>query len=211
MLSWSRSRRPEPAPLVVAGQLRRRRISASATNAPRVAPLDLVPLAAGVEPLGGELADRVEHPEARLAVDVLGPDEALVGERRSGRRGRRGRRARSAGPQTASALSSSQPPTKTDSRASRRRSPGVEQVVAPGDRAAQRLLALGQVARSGGQDAELMLEALEDRVGREELDAGRGELDRERHAVEAGGDAGHGRGVLVRDLEVRPDRRSPGR
>ena len=35
-----------------------------------------------VEPLGGELADRLEHPEARLAVgDLLDPDEALVDER----------------------------------------------------------------------------------------------------------------------------------
>ena len=40
----------------------------------------------------------------------------------------------------------------------------VEQVVAPGDRAAQRLLARGQVARAGGQDVELVLEADEDRV-----------------------------------------------
>ena len=42
----------------------------------------------------------------------------------------------------------------------------VEQVVAPGDRAAQRLLALGQVARAGRQDVELVLEPGEDRVGR---------------------------------------------
>ena len=83
----------------------------------------------------------------------------------------------------------------------------VEQVVAPGDRAAQRLLARRQVARPGGQDVELMLEPVEDRVGREELDACRGELDRERHAVEPGGDPGDGRRVLVRHLEVRPDRR----
>ena len=50
-----------------------------------------------------------------------------------------------------------------------------------------------------------MLEALEDRVRREQLDPGGGELDRERHAVEPGGDPGDGRGVLVRDPEVRPD------
>ena len=81
----------------------------------------------------------------------------------------------------------------------------VEQVVAPGDGAAQRLLALGQVARAGRQDAELVLESLEDRVGLKQLDAGRRELDRQRHPVEPGADPGDGRGVLVRDREVRPD------
>ena len=45
--------------------------------------------------------------------------------------------------------SRSKPPTKTASRPSSRRSPSLEEVVAPGDRAAQRLLALGQVARAG--------------------------------------------------------------
>ena len=42
----------------------------------------------------------------------------------------------------------------------------VEQVVAPGDRAAQRLLALGQVARAGRQDVELVIEPDQDRVRR---------------------------------------------
>ena len=63
-----------------------------------------------------------------------------------------------AGPQTASAASSWNPPANTDSRSSRRRAAVVEQVVAPGDRAAQGLLALGQVARARRQDVEVVLE-----------------------------------------------------
>ena len=85
----------------------------------------------------------------------------------------------------------------------------VEQVVAPGDRAAQRLLAGRQVARAGGQDVELLLEPGEDRLGRQELDPRGGELDRERHAVQAGADRGDRRGVLVGDREAGPDRDGP--
>ena len=55
-----------------------------------------------------------------------------------------------------------------------------------------------------------MLETLEDRVRRQELDAGRRELDGERHPMQARGDAGHGRSVVVRHLEVRSDTDSAG-
>ena len=110
-----------------------------------------------------------------------------------------------AGPQTASAVSRSQPPTNTASRESSRRSPSAEEVVAPGDRPAQRLLPLGQVAGAGREDAELVLETLEDRLGLEQLDPRRGELDRQRHAVQPGADPGDGRSVLVRHREVRPN------
>ena len=75
--------------------------------------------------------------------------------------------------------------------------PRVEQVVAPGDRAAQRLLAGGQVARPRREDVELVVESDEDRVRREDLDPGGGELDGQRHPMEAGADARDGRRVLV--------------
>jgi hypothetical protein len=87
---------------------------------------------------------------------------------------------------------------------------GLEQVVAPGDRPAQRLLALREVARSGRQQREMVLEAGEDLVGRQQLDAGGGELDRKRHAVQARCDACDGGGVRVRDLEIRTHRAGTG-
>ena len=124
-------------------------------------------------------------PSSDVAADLVGrPADRL------GRLERRSRRRR--------------PPAATAAAARPR-----QEVVAPGDRAAQRLLALGQVARARGQHAELLLEAAEDRVGRQELGPGRRQLDRERHAVEPGADRGDGRGVVVRDLEVGPDGERP--
>ena len=81
------------------------------------------------------------------------PDEALVDERGERRRAPRRARARRS-PQTASAASSEQPPTKTPSRANSACSASVEQVVAPVDRVAQRLLALGQVDGAAGEEVE---------------------------------------------------------
>ena len=82
----------------------------------------------------------------------------------------------------------------------------VEDVVAPGDRGAQGLLARRQVARAGGQQVELVLEPAEDRLGRQELDPRGGQLDGQRHAVEPGADGRHRGRVLVGDGEARPDR-----
>ena len=121
--------------------------SARATNQSRWRAWIGLRLAARLEPLGGELADRVEQREARLAVGgLVDRTQALVGERHQavddvGRRARRPARRRPRRPR------GRRLPAKTDSRSSSRRLPVVEQVVAPGDRAAQRLLAGGQVAR----------------------------------------------------------------
>ena len=82
----------------------------------------------------------------------------------------------------------------------------VEEVVAPGDGAPERLLAFGQVARPGRQQCQLVLQPRAQRVRREELDPGSGKLDGEWHPVEPRGDGGNRRRVLVRDMEVRTDR-----
>ena len=79
---------------------------------------------------------------------------------------------------------------------------GAEQVVAPVDRRAERLLAGGQVARAAGEEVEALLEPGEQRLGREQLRTRGGELDRERQAVEADADLGDRRRVRVRDREV---------
>ena len=198
----------QPAALVRPGQLRRGALDEGEEER-LVAALDLGLLAALGEVLGGELVDRVELAEAADAFDLLGLDEALVGQRHDpvehvaadlvGRPADRLGRL-----DVEAAGERGQPPQEPPLALA-------QQVVAPGDRAAQRLLALGQVARSRGQHAELLLEAAQDRVGRQELRPGRRQLDRERHPVEPGADRGDGRGVVVRDLEVGPDGDAPAR
>src|SRR6185503_20361417 len=140
-----------------------------------VAALDGLALARRLELLGGELADRVEHPEAQAALDVLGPDEALVDEERQALDDldavELGRRA--ADGLGAVELAAADEHGQAGEQAALARA---EQVVAPRNRPAARLLALGQIARAGGQDAQLVLEPLEDGVGRQELDPRRGEL-----------------------------------
>ena len=88
------------------------------------------------------------------------------------------------GSATDQAASAVQPLAKTASRANSRRSSGAQQLVAPGDRPAQRALSLGQVARAAGE-VEAPAEPLEDRRRAHDPDAGRRELEREREPVEA--------------------------
>ena len=77
-----------------------------------------------------------------------------------------------------------------------------EKVVAPVDRAAQRLLAFGPVPRSAGEEPKAIAEPREHGLGREDVDAGSRQLDRQRQTVQAGTDLGHGRRVLVGHLEI---------
>ena len=77
-----------------------------------------------------------------------------------------------------------------------------EHVVAPRDRAAQGLLALGEVAGAAGEQSETVLEPAEHRLRREDSDARRRQLDGQRQAVEAHADLRHGRRVLVGHVEV---------
>ena len=88
--------------------------------------------------------------------------------------------------------------------------PVVEQVVAPRDRATQRLLALGQVPRAGRQQVQVVLEPDQDLVRRQELDPGGRELDGEGHAVEGRADRRDRGRVGVRDREPRLDRAGAG-
>ena len=151
--------------------------------------------------------NRVQHLEPRVAVRVDGPDQALV---------REGDQAvddvhPELGGRPAHRLGCSKVDAALEDRDPVQQSPValVEQVVAPGDRTAERLLPLGQVPRAGGEERELVLEPSAQGVRREQLDPRRGELDRERHAVEPRGDCRNGRCVLVRYPEVRLHRRRP--
>src|SRR5437764_3441179 len=125
------------------------------------------------------LPHRLYHREPRLVLLGL-PDKALVHERRDPFEHRPvdaadglGRRERAAAGKDAEL----------------REEPLLvlaEQVVAPVERGSQRLLVLRRVAAAAGQELEAVAETGEHRGRRQELRPGRGELDRERQAVEAG-------------------------
>jgi hypothetical protein len=123
-----------------------------------------------------ELPDRLEHEEApgrRLA------QEALVDERRD---------QVDVGP--ADGLGRLELEASRKDREPRKRQLLVlaEQLVTPGDRAPQRALAYRRVACSRRQEVEAALEAPEDLAWPEHLDAGGGELQRQRETVEAAAD-----------------------
>ena len=84
---------------------------------------------------------------------------------------------------TSSAASSVQPPVNTASRANSASLRVVEQVVAPGERGAERLLARVGVAAAGEQ-VEPRAQALEQLLGRKHAHTSRRQLEREREVVE---------------------------
>ena len=153
---------------------------------------DLVRVPRRGELLGRVLADRLEHQEAVVAdrLHEARVDEGFEAvEIRAGDllRGRERERARE------------------DGEAGEERLDGrIEEVVAPFDRRSQRALTLGRVARSAGQEREDGAESLEQPLGGEELRSRRGELDRQREAVEAAADLGDGR--VGRELAPDPAR-----
>ncbi len=88
--------------------------------------------------------------------------------------------------------------------------PGVEELVAPFDRGPHRLLAERQVAGAAAEHRQPALEPPEERLRREQVEAGRRQLDRQREAVEAPADLRHGGGVVVGEVEGRVDGARPG-
>src|SRR5712671_1624069 len=141
-----------------------------------MAPFDLGDLAACNELFASELANRVELAEPRLAIDLLDPNQALVDQRRESiedvTADVRCRPADDLGDLEIAAADEDGQPGEQPALAF------IEEVVAPGDCTTQGLLPLRQVARASRQHAQLVLESGEDRVRREELDPGGGELDR---------------------------------
>ena len=77
-----------------------------------------------------------------------------------------------------------------------------EQLVAPVDGGAQRLLARGCVARAGARRAERGVQAFGDLGRRQQPAAGGGQLDRQRQPVDAPADLRDRGGVAVAELEV---------
>ena len=133
-------------------------------------------LARGLEPLERELPDRLEHPEALLAVRIgAAAEEALVEQRR----------------QRVEVGAADLLGVLERGAAAEHREPGeerllvlVEQVVAPGDRGAQRGMALVGIA-AALEEVEPLPDPLEQLLGAEQLHPRGGELDREREPVEA--------------------------
>ena len=163
-----------------------------------------VPLAALLRLLDGELADRLEHREPRLALHSLGlANEALLGQRRQPVEG-------VAALAAAHALDLVEPCTADEHREAGEELAVVllQHVVAPRDRAAQGLLPSWKVACARRQQPEPIAQPAEHRLGSQDPDPSRGELDRQRQAVQADADLGDRRRILVRDLESGPHRPS---
>ena len=125
---------------------------------------------------------------------VVGDDQAAVDEPAPGRRAaravRRGRRAVVAADPRSAAASSVQPPAKTESRRSSRWSVVGQQVPAPVDQRLERLLARHRGPAAAGEEPEAVVQPLGDVSARQHVDPRRGELDRERDAVEPAADLG---------------------
>ena len=135
---------PEPATLIVAGEKRCKTFT-EGDERRGVATLDVVALAARGQLLRCEFTDRVQHPEPRLAIDLLGPYQTLVGEGHQPiehvQPGELGRR-------SAYGLRAIELATSDEHRQPGKENPLTlpEQLVAPGDGTAQRLLPLRQIA-----------------------------------------------------------------
>ena len=143
----------------------------------------------------GIFTDRLQHAVARLRRRPHGCSGGS-GSCRPARRGCEEHRSPPVPTATiSSAASSVKPPTKTrqaGGRAPARRI--AQQVVAPGDGVAHRLLARGWVAPAAGQQWQALLAGgPSKRRGGSSLDARGRQLDRQRQAVQPAADLGHGR------------------
>ena len=197
----------DPAGLLAAGQDLCRRLGEVHVGGPMAA-LQLVAFATRCEHLTRVFADRVEQPEAGLALDLIAPNEALIDERGDavehilaeligGSAHRLGAIEIESAREDRQAIE--QPPARA-----------VEDVVAPGDGGPEGLLPLREVARVRDQHRKLLIEAGQDLLRREDLHPGRREFERQRHPMETDADRGDGRRVLVRHREARLDRDGAG-
>jgi hypothetical protein len=134
--------------------------------------LHRVRVVASLELLARVIPNRLEHEEARLSVGSrLGAEETVLEQRLDAVEVGSAHRVRRI--EAESAGEDAQP---------REQAPVlfVQQIEAPVERCAQRLLALGTVARAAAQKFEPPAEPRKERLRRQELHPRRGELDRER-------------------------------
>ena len=165
-------------------------------QAPELGVTQCILLAGRVEPLERELPDRLEHPEALLAVRIgAAADEALVEQRRQ--------RVEVGAADLLRVLEGGAAAEHREPREERLLFLA-EQVVAPRDRRAQRGVAFVGVA-TALEKVEPLPDPLEELLRAEQLDPRGGELDRERQTVEAADQLAHGRRVtdVARGLPAR--------
>ena len=160
-----------------------------------------------VQHLRRELADGLDHDEAGW-IRIDGAEQALVGESHEAIEDVDGRFPR----WHADDLGRIEAEPSFEHREAIEEQPvgHLEDLIAPGDRPAQRLLPRGQVTGPGCEQGELVFEPGEDRIGTEQLDPGGGKLDGQGHALEPRADRRHCRGIRVRDGKIRADRNGPG-
>ncbi len=142
---------------------------------------------AGVrEALERVLADGLEHPVAHARAVRVAVDERVLDERLEGGEDLLGRKpvARAGVPGELERRSAGEhaEPSQQDLGVGR------QEPVAPVQRRAQRLVARRHRRRPCGEQAQRVLEAVGDRGGREHRHPGRGQLQRERHPLEAAAD-----------------------
>ncbi len=186
----------EPRDLVAARELRlgllRKR-----DEVLEVPPARLVAVARGREPLERVFAHDLEHREARLAGGGLAlPHEALVDECAEPFEDRGVTVADGLGRGERPAAGEDAEPFEKLLRV------GIEQVVAPVERHAQRLLMPWRITPAARQQLQPVSESRQQRRRREELRPRSGELDRERQAVESRTELGDGGRVLLAQREV---------
>ena len=175
-------------------------------------------MAPGLQMLQGELPDGLQHAEARFAVrlhiledqpaiDEIGEvvehavwvhsERMLPGLPRSGRCDQGFRRLE--GEAAGKDREGLEEPLLV----------GRQEVVAPGDRVAQRALPVGEIAGAAREDIEPAVEPEQEGGGRKDAGAGGGQLDRERQTIKPEADLFHRRQVGPGDGEIGPDRLGP--
>ena len=159
------------------------------------------PLAGLGQPLARVVANGVEQPVARGAVVLLDHDQRLVDEPAS---------TSSSPSQTASTASRSKLPANTPRRRNSARSSSSSSSWLQSSVARQRLLARERRSGARRPGRERVAQALGDLRRRQHADPRGGELDRQRHAVDAPADLGH-RGRVVRPRARSATRRAPAR
>ena len=185
---------PVRAEQLGSGSLRQRLIGRRVTVFGRLG------VAALLQPVGGVLADHLQHEQARFFEIGHPPQQALIGELVEAREHIDAEILRAA-----HSLDLFETRAACEHRESLEQSLQrfIQQVVAPGDRARERLLPSRQVARTNSEHLQACLEPAEQRLRCKKLDPRRGQLDGQRQPVDAFADAGDGRRVLVGGLEVR--------
>ena len=192
--------RQQPGPALAPQEVGRRRLG-EGEEEPGVAALDSLELPRLDEAFERVLAHGLEQPVARHAVARLHDDERLVHQRRDAVEDVLGLERRAGadgfgGLQREAAVERGQ-------AAQQHLLARAEQRVAPLHRRSQRAVARQRRAAPRGEQAEGVVEAVRDLLGRQHAHARRGELDRERDAVEPPADLGHGRRVARRQRERR--------